>query len=104
MIESGDEAVVTYEGTRVDAAVSQHEVLTFDGERIARTEVDYGGDLELSAACSIVEGCWMSTTGQLISGVDFIAIPTRDYESARKFYGEVLRAAVLQAVGGHARR
>ena len=32
----------------------------------------------------------MSTTEQLISGVDFITVPTRDYESARKFYGEVL--------------
>jgi predicted enzyme related to lactoylglutathione lyase len=32
----------------------------------------------------------MSTTRQLISGVDFITVPTRDYESARKFYGEVL--------------
>jgi catechol 2,3-dioxygenase-like lactoylglutathione lyase family enzyme len=32
----------------------------------------------------------MSTTTQPISGVDFIAIPTRDYESARRFYGEVL--------------
>jgi len=26
----------------------------------------------------------------LINGVDFIALPTRDYEAARRFYGEVL--------------
>jgi catechol 2,3-dioxygenase-like lactoylglutathione lyase family enzyme len=31
----------------------------------------------------------MSPT-QLISGVDFVAVPTKDYEAARKFYGEVL--------------
>jgi catechol 2,3-dioxygenase-like lactoylglutathione lyase family enzyme len=38
----------------------------------------------------IWKGAHMSTTTQPISGVDFIAIPTRDYEAARKFYGEVL--------------
>jgi catechol 2,3-dioxygenase-like lactoylglutathione lyase family enzyme len=32
----------------------------------------------------------MSATPPLISGVDFIAIPTTDYEAARRFYGEVL--------------
>ena len=32
----------------------------------------------------------MSTSGGLISGVDFITVPTRDYERAAKFYGETL--------------
>jgi predicted enzyme related to lactoylglutathione lyase len=27
---------------------------------------------------------------KLINGVDFIAVPTRDYEAAKKFYGETL--------------
>ncbi|MGH2966479.1 MAG: nuclear transport factor 2 family protein [Solirubrobacterales bacterium] len=47
LIESGDEVVVTYEGTRVDGSRFRNtEVLTFDGERIARTEVYFGWDLE----------------------------------------------------------
>ena len=32
----------------------------------------------------------MATKTQLINGVDFIAVPTRDYEAASKFYGETL--------------
>lgn len=32
----------------------------------------------------------MTTKTQLINGVDFIAVPTRDYEAASKFYGETL--------------
>jgi catechol 2,3-dioxygenase-like lactoylglutathione lyase family enzyme len=28
--------------------------------------------------------------GRLLNGVDFIAVPTRDWEAARKFYGETL--------------
>ena len=32
----------------------------------------------------------MGTKTQLINGVDFIAVPTRDYEAASKFYGETL--------------
>jgi predicted enzyme related to lactoylglutathione lyase len=32
----------------------------------------------------------MTTKTQLINGVDFIAVPTRDYEAAAQFYGEVL--------------
>ena len=32
----------------------------------------------------------MTTKTQLINGVDFIAVPTRDYEAAKKFYGETL--------------
>ena len=32
----------------------------------------------------------MATNTELISGVDFIAVPVKDYEAAAKFYGEVL--------------
>src|SRR4029453_7480100 len=32
----------------------------------------------------------MPTNSHLIKGVDFVAIPTKDWEAARKFYGETL--------------
>jgi catechol 2,3-dioxygenase-like lactoylglutathione lyase family enzyme len=32
----------------------------------------------------------MTTQTQLVTGTDFVAVPTRDYEAAAKFYGEVL--------------
>jgi catechol 2,3-dioxygenase-like lactoylglutathione lyase family enzyme len=32
----------------------------------------------------------MATTTQLIKGVDFIAFPTKDWDTARTFYGETL--------------
>ena len=32
----------------------------------------------------------MATTTQLITGTDFIAVPTQDIDAAVKFYGEVL--------------
>jgi len=32
----------------------------------------------------------MTTQTQLLNGVDFIAFPTRDYEAAKQFYGDVL--------------
>src|SRR3954449_5924737 len=32
----------------------------------------------------------MTDGGQLLNGVDFIAVPTKDYDAAAKFYGEVL--------------
>jgi predicted enzyme related to lactoylglutathione lyase len=32
----------------------------------------------------------MATTTSIVNGVDFIAMPTQDYERAAKFYGEVL--------------
>jgi predicted enzyme related to lactoylglutathione lyase len=36
----------------------------------------------------------VATTAQpLIRGVDFIALPTRDWEAARRFYGETLALA-----------
>lgn len=31
----------------------------------------------------------MATEGQLVSRTDFVAVPTRDYEAAAKFYGEM---------------
>jgi catechol 2,3-dioxygenase-like lactoylglutathione lyase family enzyme len=32
----------------------------------------------------------MASQTQLVTGVDFVTVPTRDYEAAAKFYGEVL--------------
>jgi predicted enzyme related to lactoylglutathione lyase len=32
----------------------------------------------------------MATQTQLVTGVDFVTVPTRDYEAAARFYGEVL--------------
>jgi catechol 2,3-dioxygenase-like lactoylglutathione lyase family enzyme len=32
----------------------------------------------------------MATTTPLVTGVDFIAVPTKDYEAAAEFYGTVL--------------
>ena len=32
----------------------------------------------------------MATQTSLVTGVDFVTVPTRDYEAAAKFYGEVL--------------
>ena len=32
----------------------------------------------------------MTTETSLVTGVDFIAVPTKDYDAAAKFYGEVL--------------
>jgi predicted enzyme related to lactoylglutathione lyase len=32
----------------------------------------------------------MSSTTSLITGVDFVSVPTQDYEAAAKFYGETL--------------
>jgi predicted enzyme related to lactoylglutathione lyase len=32
----------------------------------------------------------MTTQTSLVTGVDFVAVPVRDYEAAKKFYGEVL--------------
>jgi ketosteroid isomerase-like protein len=46
LIESGDEVVVTYEGTRTDGSRFRNtEVLTFAGNKISRTEVYFGWDL-----------------------------------------------------------
>jgi catechol 2,3-dioxygenase-like lactoylglutathione lyase family enzyme len=32
----------------------------------------------------------MSTQTEMVTGVDFVAVPTRDFEKASEFYGEVL--------------
>ena len=46
LIEHGDEVVVTYEATRADGTRFRNtEVLTFDGEHLARAEVYFGWDL-----------------------------------------------------------
>ena len=37
--------------------------------------------------------------GQIITGVDFITVPTRDYEAAARFYGEVLGLAFSKRWG-----
>ena len=45
LIESGDEVVVTYELIRPDGSGGWNtEVLTFDGDRVARIEVYFGWD------------------------------------------------------------
>jgi ketosteroid isomerase-like protein len=46
LIEAGDEAVVTYEATRVDGTRFRNtEVFTFRGDEIVRVEVYFGWDL-----------------------------------------------------------
>ena len=45
-IESADEVVVTYEGTKTDGSRFRNtEVLTFRGEKICKAEVYFGWDL-----------------------------------------------------------
>jgi ketosteroid isomerase-like protein len=45
-IEAGDEVVVTYEGARADGNRFRNtEVLTFEGNKIAKVEVYFGWDL-----------------------------------------------------------
>ena len=47
LIENGDEVVVTYEATRTDGTRFRNtEVLTFAGDKIARTEVYFGWNLD----------------------------------------------------------
>jgi ketosteroid isomerase-like protein len=47
LIEAGDEVVVTYEATRTDGSRFRNtEVLTFAGDKISRTEVYFGWNLE----------------------------------------------------------
>jgi ketosteroid isomerase-like protein len=46
LIEVGDEVVVTYESRKTDGHRFRNtEVLTFEGEKICRTEVYFGWDL-----------------------------------------------------------
>ena len=47
LVEAGDEVVVTYESERTDGSRFRNtEVLTFEGDKICRTEVYFGWDLE----------------------------------------------------------
>lgn len=47
LIESGDEVIVTYESTKTDGNRFRNtEVLTFDGDKIAKVEVYFGWDVE----------------------------------------------------------
>jgi ketosteroid isomerase-like protein len=47
LAEVGDEVVVTYESTRTDGSRFRNtEVLTFRGDRVCRTEVYFGWDLD----------------------------------------------------------
>lgn len=44
LVEAGDEVVVTYESTKTDGNRFRNtEVLTFDGEKICKAEVYFGG-------------------------------------------------------------
>jgi ketosteroid isomerase-like protein len=46
LIESGDDVIVTYEATRPDGSRFRNmEVLGFEGDRVARTEVYFGWEL-----------------------------------------------------------
>jgi ketosteroid isomerase-like protein len=47
LVEVGDEVVVTYESTKTDGRRFRNtEILTFEGDKIRRTEVYFGWDLE----------------------------------------------------------
>jgi len=41
----------------------------------------------------------MTETAQFVTGVDFVAIPTADYEAAATFYGEVLNLPFVKRWG-----
>ena len=46
-VESGEELIVTYLGTRPDGSRFRNtEILTFEGNRVAEVEVYFGWDLE----------------------------------------------------------
>jgi len=46
----------------------------------------------------------MSTSTSLVTGVDFITVPTKDFDEAFEFYGEVLGLEFSKRLGGYARR
>jgi ketosteroid isomerase-like protein len=47
LIEAGDEVLVTYESTKTDGSRFRNtEVLTFEGDKISKTEVYFGWNLE----------------------------------------------------------
>ena len=46
LIEAGEEVIVTYEATKADGSRFRNtEVLTFDGDKLAKAEVYFGWDL-----------------------------------------------------------
>ena len=46
-IEDGDEVIVTYESTKTDGRRFRNtEVLTFEGDRVAKVEVYFGWDVD----------------------------------------------------------
>jgi ketosteroid isomerase-like protein len=47
LVEAGDEVIVTYESTKTDGRrLRNTEVLTFAGDKISKTEVYFGWDVE----------------------------------------------------------
>jgi ketosteroid isomerase-like protein len=47
LIESGDEVIVTYEGTKTDGHRFRNtEILTFEGDKMSKVEVYFGWDLD----------------------------------------------------------
>ena len=47
LVENGDEVIVTYELTKTDGGRFRNtEVLTFEGDKLKRSEVYFGWDLE----------------------------------------------------------
>src|SRR4051812_41303051 len=47
LAEVGDEVLVTYEATRVDGSRFRNtEIMTFDGDKVARVEVYFGWNLD----------------------------------------------------------
>ena len=53
LIEAGDEVVVTYESTKTDGSRFRNtEVLTFHGDKISKTEVYFGWDLEVRSGAT----------------------------------------------------
>ncbi|HEY2003739.1 MAG TPA: nuclear transport factor 2 family protein [Candidatus Saccharimonadia bacterium] len=47
LIEHSDEVVVTYEATKLDGTAGRNtEVLTFDGDKVCRSEVYFGWDVK----------------------------------------------------------
>ena len=43
----------------------------------------------------------MSTSTTVITGVDFVVVPTQDFERSRRFYGDVLGLPFVKQWGSH---
>jgi catechol 2,3-dioxygenase-like lactoylglutathione lyase family enzyme len=43
----------------------------------------------------------MTTSTSLVTGVDFVAVPTQDFDAARQFYGDVLGLPFVKQWGSH---